>query len=145
MQTIGKAAEALYDALKDIVNAADNGEFYTDEELKTIFSPVLEEARKAGITGKGETPAETGITNHIATLDIGEDSILFVNGQLVASWQDGEFAFEIGLEAIEQVDYYHRHRAEELPEDWSWRDIISQLLPNERENLGLPKEGEAHV
>ena len=146
MQTLKQMAEALYDALKDILNAADNGEAYTTEELESIFGPVLGQAREAGITGSGETPADAEISNHIATLNIGEDSLLFINGQLVASWQDGEFEFQVGLDKIYEVKFHHRHRIEDLPKDWNWKNVIDQLRLTERIVLGLPpKENIPHV
>ncbi len=52
------ATLAAYDALKDILNAADGGHPYNAHELEDEFGPVLEELRKVllanGIVPPGE-------------------------------------------------------------------------------------------
>jgi hypothetical protein len=43
----------LYETLKDILNAADNGQPYSAQELES-FRPALNAAYEAGIRGNGE-------------------------------------------------------------------------------------------
>ena len=81
---------------------------------------------------------------HIATLDIHSDTILFVNGERVASFYDDTAHAEgvfLGNNGENHVDFngFDRIKDEdgEVNEDWQEDDIINALNEVERKTLGI--------
>jgi hypothetical protein len=79
------------------------------------------------------------MTNHIAMLNLGNDGLLYVNGQHIATLSGNEFLWAIGDEQFHEVDLSYERIWDldaENPQ-WMFSDAEKILTPEERKVLGI--------